>query len=136
MACFSSRDSINTEGSLAMHDTIRKNRPKRVLRESVFRSDRFQEIAIVDSITAVRKVKRAFPCARLRKYVTLALRAIYIAAAEEPRAALQNCWAQASASMHASKLAAGDPFRLLLQHRTIMKVTALRAILLSFIPGQ
>ena len=46
-------------GILAMHDTIRKKGPKRVLREYVFRSGRFQEIAIVDSITAFRKVERA-----------------------------------------------------------------------------
>ena len=67
-------------GILAMHDTIRKQGPKRVLWESVFRSDRFQEIAIVDNITAVRKVKRASMLARIRKEATLALRAIYIAA--------------------------------------------------------
>ncbi|HEY2919039.1 MAG TPA: class I SAM-dependent methyltransferase [Candidatus Binatia bacterium] len=66
-------------GILAMHDTIRKQGPKRVLWENVFRSSRFQEIAIVDNITAVRKVKRASLLARLRKYVTLALRAVYIA---------------------------------------------------------
>jgi Methyltransferase domain len=66
-------------GILALHDTIRKQGPKRVLWENVFRSSRFQEIAIVDNITAVRKVKRASLFARLRKYATLALRAIYIA---------------------------------------------------------
>jgi MMP 1-O-methyltransferase len=66
-------------GILALHDTIRKQGPKRVLWEHVFRSSRFQEIAIVDNITAVRKVKRASLVARLRKYLTLALRAIYIA---------------------------------------------------------
>ena len=67
-------------GILALHDTIRKKGPKRVLWEYVFRSGRFQEIAIVDNITAVRKVKRASLLARLRNYVTLGLRAIYIAA--------------------------------------------------------
>jgi MMP 1-O-methyltransferase len=66
-------------GILALHDTIRKQGPKRVLWENVFRSSRFQEIAIVDNITAVRKVTRATVLARLRKYVILALRAIYIA---------------------------------------------------------
>jgi predicted O-methyltransferase YrrM len=66
-------------GILALHDTIRKQGPKRVLWENVFRSSRFQEIAIVDNITAVRKVTRASLPARLRKYVTLGLRAIYIA---------------------------------------------------------
>lgn len=67
-------------GILAMHDTIRKKGPKRVLWESVFRSGRFQEIAIVDNITAVRKVRHASARAILRNYRTLALRALYIAA--------------------------------------------------------
>ena len=67
-------------GILAMHDTIRKKGPKRVLWEYVFRSTRFQEIAIVDNITAVRKVKQAGYGARIRKSVTLAARALYIAA--------------------------------------------------------
>lgn len=67
-------------GILAMHDTIRKKGPKRVLWEHVFRSGRFQEIAIIDNITAVRKVQRASLRARLRNYLTLALRAVYIAA--------------------------------------------------------
>jgi MMP 1-O-methyltransferase len=52
-------------GILALHDTIRKQGPKRVLWENVFRSSRFQEIVIVDNITAVRKVKRASLFARL-----------------------------------------------------------------------
>ena len=67
-------------GILAMHDTIRKKGPKRVLWESVFRSGRFQESAIVDNITAFRKVERASLLARLRKCMTLTMRAIYIAA--------------------------------------------------------
>ena len=67
-------------GILAMHDTIRKKGPKQVLWESVFRSGRFQEIAIVDNITAMRKVRRASASAMLRTYVTLGLRALYIAA--------------------------------------------------------
>jgi hypothetical protein len=46
-------------GIIAMHDTIRKKGPKRVLWENVFRSGRFQEIVIVDNITAVRKVGKA-----------------------------------------------------------------------------
>ena len=65
-------------GILAMHDTIRKKGPKRVLWESVFRSGRFQEIAIVDNITAAR-ARRASPTATLRTYCTLGLRALYIA---------------------------------------------------------
>jgi predicted O-methyltransferase YrrM len=45
-------------GIVAMHDTIRKKGPKRVLWKSVFRSGRFQEIAIVDNITAARGKQR------------------------------------------------------------------------------
>ncbi len=67
-------------GILAMHDTIRKPGPKRVLWEHVFLSDRFQEIAIRDNITAVRKVRHASIVARMKKYLTLALRGVYIAA--------------------------------------------------------
>lgn len=67
-------------GILAMHDTIRKDGPKRVLWEQVFRSDRFQEIAIVDNITAMRKVAKASAGAKLRKQVSLAARGLYIAA--------------------------------------------------------
>lgn len=67
-------------GIIAMHDTIRKKGPKRVLWENVFGSGRFQEIAIVDNITAMRKVKKAKFFASLRDYVTLGLRGVYIAA--------------------------------------------------------
>lgn len=67
-------------GIIAMHDTIRKKGPKRVLWENVFLSDRFQEIAIVDNITAVRKVEKRSLMGKVRDYSTLALRAIYIAA--------------------------------------------------------
>jgi predicted O-methyltransferase YrrM len=67
-------------GIIAMHDTIRKKGPKRVLWEKVFRSGRFQQIAIIDNITAMRKVKKAGLLARLRDYLTLGLRGIYIAA--------------------------------------------------------
>lgn len=67
-------------GIVAMHDTIRKQGPKRVLWEYVFGSGRFQEIAIVDNITAMRKVSKTGVLATLRDYVTLGLRGIYIAA--------------------------------------------------------
>ena len=67
-------------GIIAMHDTIRKKGPKRVLWENVFRSNRFQEIAIVDNITAAKKVRKASWAAQLRKWLTLTLRGIYIAA--------------------------------------------------------
>jgi predicted O-methyltransferase YrrM len=67
-------------GIIAMHDTIRKPGPKRVLWEKVFRSGRFQEIAIVDNITAMRKVEKAGVFAKIRDYVTLGLRGVYIGA--------------------------------------------------------
>jgi MMP 1-O-methyltransferase len=67
-------------GIIAMHDTIRKKGPKRVLWENVFRSGRFQEIVIVDNITAVRKVGKAGLFAKARDYFTLGLRGVYIAA--------------------------------------------------------
>ena len=67
-------------GIIAMHDTIRKKGPKRVLWEKVFLSGRFQEIAIVDNITAMRKVKRVSLARWIGIYLTLALRAVYIAA--------------------------------------------------------
>lgn len=67
-------------GIIAMHDTIRKKGPKKVLWENIFRSSRFQDIAIVDNITAAKKVTKASLPARLRNYLTIALRGIYIAA--------------------------------------------------------
>jgi predicted O-methyltransferase YrrM len=67
-------------GIIAMHDTIRKKGPKRVLWEKVFRSGRFQEIAIIDNITAMRKVDKSKFLASIRDDVTLGLRAVYIAA--------------------------------------------------------
>jgi predicted O-methyltransferase YrrM len=67
-------------GIIAMHDTIRKQGPKRVLWERVFRSGRFQQIAIVDNITAVRKVEKTKFRSTVRDGATLALRALYIGA--------------------------------------------------------
>ncbi len=67
-------------GIIAMHDTIRKKGPKRVLWEKVFLSGRFQEIAIVDNITAVRKVEKRSVVGKIRDCATLALRGVYIAA--------------------------------------------------------
>lgn len=67
-------------GIVAMHDTIRKKGPKRVLWESIFLSKRFQEISIVDNITAARKVKKISLWGRLTKWFTIACRALYIAA--------------------------------------------------------
>ena len=66
-------------GIVAMHDTIRKKGPKRVLWENVFRSNRFQEIAIVDNITAAKKVSKASLFSQLRKWLTITLRGVYIA---------------------------------------------------------
>ena len=63
-----------------MHDTIRKKGPKQVLWENIFRSSRFQEISIVDNITAARKVRKTSVWGRLRKWLTIGCRAIYIAA--------------------------------------------------------
>jgi MMP 1-O-methyltransferase len=68
------------DGIIAMHDTIRKKGPKKVLWENVFRSCRFQEIAIVDNITAARKVRKASLWASLRKWLTIVFRGIYIGA--------------------------------------------------------
>jgi MMP 1-O-methyltransferase len=67
-------------GIIAMHDTIRKKGPKKVLWENVFRSCRFQDIAIVDNITAARKVRKASLWATLRKWLTIGFRGIYIGA--------------------------------------------------------
>lgn len=67
-------------GIIAMHDTIRKKGPKRVLWEEIFRSNRFQDISIVDNITAARKVSQALLWGRARKWVVIGLRGLYIAA--------------------------------------------------------
>jgi predicted O-methyltransferase YrrM len=67
-------------GIIAMHDTIRKKGPKKVLWENVFRSRRFQEIAIVDNITAARKVYKSSLFATLQKWLTIVFRGIYIGA--------------------------------------------------------
>ncbi len=67
-------------GIIAMHDTIRKKGPKRVLWEEVFHSDHFQDISIVDNITAARKVKKTSLWGRLIKWATIGCRALYIAA--------------------------------------------------------
>ena len=67
-------------GIIALHDTIRKKGPKKVLWENVFRSRRFQEIAIVDNITAARKVRNTSVPATARKWLTIVFRAIYIGA--------------------------------------------------------
>lgn len=67
-------------GILAMHDTIRKNGPKRVLWENIFRSKHFQEISIVDNITAIRKVQHVSLKRQFEKWMTIGARALYIAA--------------------------------------------------------
>jgi len=67
-------------GVVAMHDTIRKKGPKRVLWEGIFRSDRFQEISIVDNITAARKVKKTSALGKLTKWLAIGGRALYVAA--------------------------------------------------------
>ncbi len=67
-------------GLIALHDTIRKKGPKRVLWENVFRSNRFQDISIVDNITAVRKMTKISFGAKILKWFTIGCRALYIAA--------------------------------------------------------
>lgn len=67
-------------GIIAMHDTIRKKGPKRVLWEDIFRCNRFQKISIVDNITAARKVKKNSLWGSLIKWLTIVFRALYIAA--------------------------------------------------------
>ena len=67
-------------GIIGMHDTIRKKGPKRVLWESIFRSNRFQEISIVDNITTAKKVKKTSFWGGLTKWLTIACRALYIGA--------------------------------------------------------
>lgn len=67
-------------GIIAMHDTIRKKGPKRVLWENIFRSDSFEEISIVDNITAARKVRKTSAWGSLAQWLTIACRAIYITA--------------------------------------------------------
>jgi hypothetical protein len=94
-----------------------------------------QKIAIVDNI-AVRKVKRAALLAQLRKYLTLALRAIYIASRKSRVPHSKTLGRKLLRRCNASDLAAGDPLRLLRQHRSIVKVTPLGAIFLSFIARQ
>jgi MMP 1-O-methyltransferase len=67
-------------GIIAMHDTIRKKGPKKVLWKNIFRSNRFQEIAIVDNITAAKKVRKASLRAQTKKWLTILLRGVYIGA--------------------------------------------------------
>jgi hypothetical protein len=63
-----------------MHDTIRKHGPKRVLWEHIFSVNKFAQIAIVDNITTVRKVRTKPLLSKLRDCSVLALRGIYIGA--------------------------------------------------------
>jgi hypothetical protein len=123
-------------GILAMHDTIRKNGPKRVLWENVFRSGRFQEIAIVDNITAVRQGQPSLPPRTDSEQPDPCSTRNLHCRAEEQRAARQNHRPRATASIYASELATGHPLRLFRQHRSIMKVTPLRAVFLSLISRQ
>ncbi len=67
-------------GLIALHDTIRKKGPKRVLWENVFRSNRFQDISIVDNITAARKMTKISFRAKILKWFAIGCRALYIAA--------------------------------------------------------
>jgi hypothetical protein len=119
-------------GSLLMNDTIRKE-PKRVLWEKIFCSGRFQEIAIVDNITAVRKVKKASSAAIMRNYGTFVLRALYIVARKTGRAALENRRSNPFKTVDPSDLAANAVLHDLLEHCPIMEITSLGAIFFSFV---
>lgn len=65
-------------GVVAMHDTIRKKGAKRVLWECIFRSNRFERIAIVDNITSARKVTKTTLRGNVVKWSTIACRGLYI----------------------------------------------------------
>lgn len=65
-------------GIIAMHDTIRKKGPKKVLWECIFLSDRFKAISIIDNITAAKKVRKISFWERLMKWLVIACRALYI----------------------------------------------------------
>jgi len=82
-------------GLIALHDTIRKKGPKRVLWENVFRSNRFQDISIVDNITAARKMTKISFGAKILKWFAIGCRALYIAArkARIPYAKPAGRWA-------------------------------------------
>lgn len=67
-------------GIVAMHDTIRKKGPKRVLWENVFLCNYFQDLSIVDNITAAKKVGRASWLGILNKWCVIICRALYIVA--------------------------------------------------------
>ena len=67
-------------GLIALHDTIRKKGPKRILWENVFQSNRFQDISIVDNMTAARKMTKISFGAKLLKWFTIGCRALYISA--------------------------------------------------------
>jgi len=71
---------VINSGLIALHDTIRKKGPKRVLWENVLRSNRFQDISIVDNITAARKMANISFGAKILKWFAIGCRAVYIAA--------------------------------------------------------
>jgi Methyltransferase domain len=103
-------------GIIAMHDTIRKQGPKKVLWENVFRSWRFQEIAIVDNITAARKVRKASLLALLKEGVNHCLKGNLYRRAQGPISICETCWSLAAKEMDLSNIAAGDAFHIFLNH--------------------
>jgi hypothetical protein len=120
-----------------MHDTIRKAGPKRVLWEKIFLSGRFQEIAIIDNITAVRKVKKDSSAAMIYTELrhTRSARALH-RRPQKQRAELENRRSKLIETVDASDLATTAALHDLLKHRPIMKITPFGAIFFSFVADQ
>ncbi|MDW8321375.1 MAG: class I SAM-dependent methyltransferase [Armatimonadota bacterium] len=64
-------------GYLLMHDTIRWEGPRRVARQSIYRSRSFREVGFVHSITFGRKVAHNTPADRRRNRYLLLLHIVY-----------------------------------------------------------
>jgi predicted O-methyltransferase YrrM len=64
-------------GYLLMHDTIRWEGPRRVARESIYRSQCFRRVGFVHSITFGQKVGQNTPPDRWRNRYLLLLHAVY-----------------------------------------------------------
>lgn len=64
-------------GYLLMHDTIRWEGPRRVARESIYRSRSFRDVGFVHSITFGQKVVQNTPADRRRNRYRLLLHTVY-----------------------------------------------------------
>jgi predicted O-methyltransferase YrrM len=64
-------------GYLLLHDTIRWDGPRRVARESIYRSAVFRQVGFVHSITYGQKVRRNAAADRLRQRYLLVLHTVY-----------------------------------------------------------